>query len=171
MVNAGAGEGSMQRAVVAKTSYSDEELALKRRHFAQILQSIELLHRRFLDVITAELGRREKALSAVQALILSHASDRPLSLGQLQALGHYEGTNLSYNVGKLAESGYIILSRPEWDKRSSVIGLTADGQEVASLIARTIDEHSASLAGIGITDDELSLITRTLKGLHRLWSA
>ena len=161
----------MHRTAAAKTSQNDEVLALKSRHFTQMLQFIELLHRRFLDVITAELGRREKALSAVQALILSHASERPLSVGQLQALGHNEGTNLTYNVTKLAENGFITLSRPEWDKRSSVIELTAEGREVAGLIANTIEEHAAALAGIGIADDALSLITQTLKALNRQWSS
>lgn len=160
----------MQRAAVARTSYSDEELALKGRHFTQMLQSVELLHRRFLDVLTTELGWRGKALSAVQALILSHASERPMSLGQLLALGHYEGTNLSYNVGKLAENGFLNLSRPEWDKRSSIIELTAEGQEVAGLVARAIGEQAASLPDIGITEDELALVTRTFKSLHRRWS-
>ena len=149
----------MHRTAVAKSSQNDEELALKCRHFTQMLQFIELLHRRFLDVVTAELGRREKALSAMQALILSHASERPLSVGQLLALGHYEGTNLTYNVTKLAENGFITLSRPEWDKRSSLIELTAEGREVAGLIASTIEQHAAALAGIGIPkDDLLSLI-------------
>ncbi|WP_162914465.1 MarR family winged helix-turn-helix transcriptional regulator [Taklimakanibacter lacteus] len=160
----------MQRAVFAKTSYSDEELALKGWHFTQMLQSIELLHRRFLDVLTTELGRREKGLSAVQALILSHASERPLSLGQLSALGHYEGTNLTYNVAKLAENGFLTLSRPEWDKRSSVIELTVEGQEIASLVARTIGEHAASLPDIGITEEVLTLVTTTFKSLHHRWS-
>jgi len=161
----------MHRTAVAKSSQNDEELALKSRHFTQMLQFVELLHRRFLDVITAELGRREKALSAVQALILSHASERPMSVGQLLALGHYEGTNLTYNVTKLAENGFITLSRPEWDKRSSVIELTAEGREVAGLIASAIEQHAAALAGIGIPKDDLSLITQTLKALNQQWSS
>ena len=161
----------MKTAVAARAYYSDEELAIKGRNFTQMLQSIELLHRRFLDVITTELGRRDKALSSVQALILSNVGEKPISLGQLLALGHYEGTNLAYDVNKLAESGYITLSRPQWDKRSSLIELTGEGREVTHLISQALDGHAVSLADIGITGAELTLVTDTLRTLNQRWSA
>lgn len=162
----------MKTAAYARAHHlSDEELAIKSRHFARLLQSIELLHRRFLDVVTAELGRRDKTLSSVQALILSHAHGKPISLGELQALGHYEGTNLAYNVGKLAEGGFITLSRPQWDKRSSLIELTSEGHSVAELISQLLDSHAGSLAEMGIDEADLFLTNRMLNGLNRLWSA
>lgn len=161
----------MKTAVVARTDHSAEELAIKCRLFAQMLQSIELLHRRFLDVITAELGRRDKALSSVQALILSHASEKPLSIGQLVTPGQYDGTNLSYNINKLAENGYITLSRPKWDKRSSLIELTDQGREVAGLLSQILDSHAGLLAEIGLTETELSLLTRALRALNQQWSS
>lgn len=146
------------------------ELTHKSRHFTQILHSVEMLHHRFLDVISAELGRRDKALSSVQALILCHASETPISLGQLQALGQYEGTNLTYNISKLAEGGYVKLSRPQWDKRSSLIELTEEGRQVAQVILCALDIHADSLAGIGISAQELLLLTRALKDINHLWS-
>ena len=85
----------MKTTAVAKPQQPDVEVASKGENFVRILQSIELLHRRFLDVVTAELGHRDNALSSVQALILSHASAKPISAGELQALGHFEGTNVS----------------------------------------------------------------------------
>lgn len=161
----------MKTAAAARIHHCDDKLAIKGEHFIQMLQAIELLHRRFLDVITTELGRRETALSSVQALILSHVGDKPISLGQLQSLGHYEGTNLTYNIGKLAKNGYVILSRPQWDKRSSLIELTSEGREVAQLISKIIDGHAGALAEIGISGAELSLITRTLTHLNKFWTA
>jgi DNA-binding MarR family transcriptional regulator len=158
------------KTAVARYHRCDEELVSKGRHFSQMLQSIELLHRRFLDVVSVELGRRDKALSSVQALILCQVGEKPTSLGELQALGHYEGTNLAYNVGKLAASGYISLSRPQWDKRSSIIELSAEGRDVAQLLAQLIDSQAASLAEIGISEADLLLTARMLKGLNHLWS-
>lgn len=160
----------MKMVVAARSRHSDAELAIKGERFVQLLQSIEFLHRRFLDVITMELGRRSKALSSVQALILSHASEKPMSLGELQARGHYEGTNLAYNVGKLVESGYVTLTRPQWDKKSSIIELTAEGRDVAQLISQLLDSHAASLAETGISETDLELTTRMLKSLSRAWS-
>lgn len=161
----------MKTATAARPRRPDAELMSKSEHFARMMQSIELLHRRFLDVVTTELGRRNKTLSSVQALILSHAQGKAISLGELQALGHYEGTNLAYNVSKLAESGYISLVRPQWDKRSSLIELTAEGQDVAQLISQLIDSHAQLLGEAGISEVDLSLTTRMLNGLNRLWSA
>ncbi|MGE4252731.1 MAG: MarR family winged helix-turn-helix transcriptional regulator [Parvibaculaceae bacterium] len=160
----------MKTAAVAKAQQHDETIVAKGEHFVQMLQSIELLHRRFLDVLTAELGQRDKTLSSVQALILSHAYGKRVSMGELQALGHYEGTNLAYNVGKLAEGGYVTLARPQWDKRSSLIELTAEGRDVAHLVSRLLANHAGALAEAGINEADLSLTTRMLNGLNRLWS-
>lgn len=160
----------MNMAVAVATDYDEIELAHKSRHFTQMLQSIEVLHRRFLDVITVKLDHCDKALSSVQALILCHASEKPMSLGQLQAIGQYEGTNLVYNVTKLAEGGYVRLSRPQWDKRSSLIELTEQGRQVSQVILCALDIHADSLSGIGITTQELLLLTRALKDINHLWS-
>jgi hypothetical protein len=51
----------MKTAAVANQN-PDAELAIKGEHFVH-MQTIELLHRRFLDVVTAELGRRESPRS------------------------------------------------------------------------------------------------------------
>jgi DNA-binding MarR family transcriptional regulator len=160
----------MTTPLMAKPDQTDRELVSKRDHFARVLQSIEVLHRRLLDLVTAELGRGGKTLSSVQALILRHAQGRPISLGELQASGCYEGANLTYNVGKLAEDGYITLARPQWDKRSSRIELTSEGQDVARLVSRLFDSHAGSLAKGGISEADLSLTTRALNGLNRIWS-
>lgn len=160
----------MTTAFAAKTEFDEIELTHKSRHFTQMLQSVEMLHRRFLDVISVELGRRDKALSSIQALILCHTSERPISVGQLQALGQYEGTNLIYNISKLAEGGYVKLSRPQWDKRSSLIELTEEGRQVSHIILCALDIHADSLAGIGISSQELLLLTRALKDINHLWS-
>ena len=161
----------MKTTAVAMSQQPNVEVAGKGENFVRMLQSIELLHRRFLDVITTELGHRDKALSSVQALILSHARAKPLSVGELQALGHYEGTNLSYNVGKLAEGGYITMTRPQWDKRSILIELTPEGREVAQLISQLIDSHARSLEAIGISEADLALTAHMLGELNRKWSA
>jgi DNA-binding MarR family transcriptional regulator len=172
MVNATIKEDQhlMKTTAVAKPHQPDVEVARKGENFARILQSIELLHRRFLDVVTAELGHRDNALSSVQALILSHASAKPISAGELQALGHFEGINVSYNIGKLAEGGYITLTRPQWDKRSILIELTSEGRDVAQLVWALIDNHARSLAEIGISEADLVLTARMLNELNRRWS-
>lgn len=160
----------MSPSTAVRADYDEIDLAHKNKHFAQMLQSVEILHRRFPDVTAKEHNRRDNALSAEQALILCHASERPISLWQLQALGQFEGTNLTYNIAKLTEGGYVKLSRPQWDKRSSLIELTEQGRQVSQVILCTLDIHADSLSGIGITTQELTLLTRALMDIHHLWS-
>lgn len=160
----------MTTACAADSDCDEIELLRKAEQFTQVLQSVETLHHRYLNVISSELGRHDKALSVVQALILCHASEKPMSLGQLQALSQYEGTNLAYNVSKLADGGYVKLSCPQWDKRSSLIELTEEGRQVAQVILCALDIHADSLAGNGISSQELLLLTRALKDINHLWS-
>ena len=155
---------------VTGSQQHDTMLVGNRESFGRMLQSIELLHRSFLDVLSLELGRRDKTLSAVEALILTHVCDKPMSVGELHALGHYEGTSLSYNIGKLAEDGYIALARTQWDKRSILIEITPEGSAVAQIVLQLIDSHAESLAEIGISEADLSLTVRILDGLDNLWS-
>lgn len=160
----------MKTAPAAGTDYDETDLAHRNKHFAQMLQSVEILHRRVPDATASEPKRRPASLSAEQALILCHASKKPVSLGQLQALGQFEGTNLTHNITKLTEGGYVKLSRPQWDKRSSLIELTEQGRQVSQIILCALDIHADSLSGNGITAQELTLLTRALEEINHLWS-
>lgn len=154
----------------AKKDYDEIDLVRRNKHFARMLRSVEILRRRLPDAAAHEHDRRDNALSAEQALILCHASEKPVSLGQLQALGQLEGTNLSQNITKLTEAGYVKLSRPHWDKRSSLIELTEQGRQVSQIILCALDIHADSLSGIDITAHELTLLTRALTDINHLWS-
>ena len=43
----------------------------------------------------------------VQALLLFNVGDQELTAGELRTRGHYLGSNVSYNLKKLVESGYV----------------------------------------------------------------
>jgi hypothetical protein len=59
---------------------------------------IERLHRRFLDVIKAELDRLSILdINNVQTLILFNISEDQLTVGELTRRGYYLGSNVSYN--------------------------------------------------------------------------
>ena len=139
-------------------------------HFSQMMQSIELLHRRFLDVLSNELTRNHKALSAIQALILHHIGGDSVSLGDLIARGYYQGTNLSYNIAKLGDSGFVTLTNPQWDKRSTRVCLTTSGRGVAELVGALLDDHANRLDDMGLVEADLFLLSRAFKGLEKHWS-
>ena len=69
---------------------------------------IERLHRHFLEVLKTELDRLGiQDINNVQSLILYNIGDDELTVGELTARGYYLGSNVSYNVKKMVENGYL----------------------------------------------------------------
>src|SRR5262245_47833110 len=90
-----------------------------RGEYLQALQLIERLHRLLLDVIKDEFDRSGPAdLNSVQALLLYNMGDSELTAGELKTRGYYLGSNVSYNLKKLVDMGYIDYERSETDRRS-----------------------------------------------------
>jgi hypothetical protein len=87
--------------------------------YLEALTLVERLHRRLLDVIKDEFDRRGRSdVNAVQALLLYNISDKELTAGELRTRGYYLGSNVSYNVKKLVETGYLHHARSRIDRRA-----------------------------------------------------
>ena len=95
-----------------------------KHRYLEALTLIERLHRRLLDVIKDDFERTgEKEVNPVQALLLFNISDAELTAGELKTRGHYQGSNVSYNLKKLVEADYVNHERSANDKRSVRISL------------------------------------------------
>src|ERR1043165_9244240 len=80
---------------------------LKGRYLVS-LKLIERLHRLLLDVIKDEFERLGRSdVNSVQALLLYNIGDAELTAGELTSRGYYLGSNVSYNLKKLVDAGYI----------------------------------------------------------------
>jgi len=76
--------------------------------YLEALTLVERLHRRLLDVIKDEFDRRGRAdINSVQALLLYNIGDKELTAGELRTRGYYLGSNVSYNLKKLVELGFL----------------------------------------------------------------
>ena len=70
------------------------------------LALVERLHRLLLDVIKDEFERvGVLEINAVQALLLFNIGDHEVTAGELKSRGYYQGSNVSYNLKKLVETG------------------------------------------------------------------
>ena len=143
-----------------------------RRHYLETLNLVERLHRQLLDVIKDELDRRdEREINSVQALLLFNVGDQELTAGELRTRGHYLGSNVSYNLKKLVEGGYIHHERSEVDRRSVRIKLTEKGREVRDIVEALYQKHVRTVEQVGgINADEFTTLNKSLHRLERFWT-
>ncbi|HJR55870.1 MAG TPA: winged helix DNA-binding protein, partial [Rhizomicrobium sp.] len=111
-----------------------ESASALRKSYLETLNLVERLHRQLLDVIKDELDRRdEREINSVQALLLFNVGDQELTAGELRTRGYYLGSNVSYNLKKLVEMGFLDHQRSRVDRRSVRIRLTDTGREVRDI--------------------------------------
>ncbi|MCA0434171.1 MAG: MarR family transcriptional regulator [Proteobacteria bacterium] len=143
-----------------------------KHRYLEALTLIERLHRRLLDVIKDDFERTgEKEVNPVQALLLFNISDAELTAGELKTRGHYQGSNVSYNLKKLVESGYVNHERSSNDKRSVRVSLTEKGQEIRQRVDALYNRQLQAIEEVvGISADEFERINKALTRLERYWT-
>jgi DNA-binding MarR family transcriptional regulator len=140
--------------------------------YLSMLNAIERLHRLLLDVIKNELDKVGCLdINSVQALLLYNIGDAELTAGELRSRGYYLGSNVSYNLKKLTDSGYLINERSKMDKRSVRIRLTSKGQHIRSLLEELFERQVGSLEPIAeISSGDVCNISKAMYKLEKFWS-
>jgi DNA-binding MarR family transcriptional regulator len=158
---------------VAKTQGGEkmEAPGKLRPRYLECLNLVERLHRQLLDVIKDELDRRgERVVNSVQALLLFNIGDQELTAGELRTRGHYLGSNVSYNLKKLVEAGYIHHQRSESDRSSVHVSLTDKGREIREVVTALFERHLDSLEAVGnVTAEDFETLNTSLRRLERFW--
>jgi len=140
--------------------------------YLESLQLVERLHRRLLDVVKDEFDRNGRTdINAVQALLLFNIGDSVLTAGELRSRGYYLGSNVSYNLKKLVELGFVNHEKSKSDRRSVRISLTEKGKEVADIVAELYNRHILSIEQVGgIGTEEFQAMNRAMQRLDRFWN-
>lgn len=140
--------------------------------YLETLTMVERLHRRLLDVIKDEFDRRGRSdVNAVQALLLYNIGDKELTAGELRTKGYYLGSNVSYNVKKLVEMGFLHHARSRIDRRSVRISLTEKGKDVHRIVAGLYAKHARTVEQIGgVPKEDLDRVNVSLQRLERYWT-
>jgi DNA-binding MarR family transcriptional regulator len=140
--------------------------------YLEALTLVERLHRRLLDVIKDEFDRRGRNdINAVQALLLFNIGDKELTAGELRTRGYYLGSNVSYNLKKLVEMGFLDHQRSRVDRRSVRIKLTDKGREVRAIVDDLYKKHVRTVEQVGgITSEEFAGLNKALQRLERFWT-
>ncbi|PJE31904.1 transcriptional regulator, MarR family [Pseudooceanicola antarcticus] len=140
--------------------------------YLEALALVERLHRLLLDVIKDEFERvGVLEINAVQALLLFNIGENEVTAGELKSRGYYQGSNVSYNLKKLVEMGYMHHERCEIDRRSVRVRLTQKGREIREVVSELFARHAEGLESRGVLDfGGLDDITTSLRRVERFWS-
>ncbi|HWV82203.1 MAG TPA: winged helix DNA-binding protein [Hyphomicrobiaceae bacterium] len=143
-----------------------------RSEYLQALRLIERLHRLLLDVIKDEFDRQGGAeLNSVQALLLYNIGESELTAGELKTRGYYLGSNVSYNLKKLVDMGYLHYKRSEVDRRSVKVSLTPKGMAACDIVDKLYHRQLGSLEVVGeVNQGDVQGLNRALMRLERFWS-
>ncbi|MCA0927510.1 MarR family winged helix-turn-helix transcriptional regulator [Ruegeria profundi] len=140
--------------------------------YLEALALVERLHRLLLDVIKDEFERVGiLEINAVQALLLFNIGDHEVTAGELKSRGYYQGSNVSYNLKKLVEMGYMHHQRCEIDRRSVRVRLTPRGREIRDIVSDLFARHAEGLQTRGVLGLEgIDDITTSLRRVERYWT-
>ncbi|EKE73441.1 MarR family winged helix-turn-helix transcriptional regulator [Celeribacter baekdonensis] len=140
--------------------------------YLEALSLVERLHRLLLDVIKDEFERVGiLEINAVQALLLFNVGENEVTAGELKTRGYYQGSNVSYNLKKLVDMGYMHHQRCEIDRRSVRVKLTAKGDHVRVTVAELFSRHAEGLQGKGVISSAgIEDINTSLRRVERYWA-
>ncbi len=137
--------------------------------YLEAIRLTERLHRQFLELVKSELDRLGiEDINNVQAFILFNIGSDDLTVGELTNRGYYLGSNVSYNVRKMVENGYLMQERSTHDRRSIRVKLSAKGLELCQVMDRMFDRQISALGEVA-TDAELTSAANTFRRLERFW--
>jgi DNA-binding MarR family transcriptional regulator len=140
--------------------------------YQKALSLVERLHRQLLDVVKDDLDRAGHVdLTPVQALLVYNIGDSEWSAGELKSRGFYLGSNVSYNLKKLHDLGYVESGKSVHDKRQIRLRLTEDGRALRLQLAGMFARHASTLRPVGgVETPDLEASNKTLSRLERFWA-
>ncbi len=142
-----------------------------KKEYLELTRLIERLHRRFLDLLRAELNRLGiRDINSVQALLLANIGHEQIAIRDLVERGYYQGSNVSYNIKKLAEMGYVEQTRSAHDRRSVCICLTDKALAIVDDIRALEQRIAAQLSDLEVGSIEIDAVCQALRRVERTWT-
>ena len=138
--------------------------------YLEVISLVERLHRHFLEVVKLELeGLGIHDINNVQGMMLYNIGDAEMTVGELTLRGCYLGSNVSYNVKKMVENGYLTQERSLHDRRSIRVRLTDKGTRLRDRVSVMHQRHEQMLSQAALGMEDLQTVGATLRRLERFW--
>lgn len=141
-------------------------------NYLESIALLERLHRLLLDVVKDEFERLGVLeINSVQALLLFNIGENEVTAGELKSRGYYQGSNVSYNLKKLVELGYMHHQRSDIDRRSVRVRLSEKGRKIRIMLHELFARHAEGLDKRGLINrTAMDEITTSLKRMERFWT-
>ena len=138
--------------------------------YLEVISLVERLHRHFLEVVKLELeGLGIYDINNVQGMMLFNIGEAEMTIGELTLRGCYLGSNVSYNVKKMVENGYLTQQRSLHDRRSIHVRLTQKGIRLRDCLTEMLRRHADLLSQAALSAEDLQGAGATLRRLERFW--
>src|SRR6202162_5330804 len=113
-------------------------------------------------ILTNSASHREDA---------AHRDARPIGSCPRDVRGQagYLGSNVSDNVKKMVENGYLAQERSVHDRRSVHVKLTGKGRKLRDRLSGMHERHIKLLKQTAVTETDLEAVATTLRRLERFW--
>ena len=139
--------------------------------YLEVISLVERLHRHFLEVVKLELeGLGIHDINNVQGMMLFNIGDAEMTVGELTLRGCYLGSNVSYNVKKMVENGYLAQQRSLHDRRSIHVRLTEKGIRLRGSLTTMHRRHAEMLPHAAVSAEDLQGANAALRRLERFWT-
>ncbi len=140
--------------------------------YLETLSMVERLHRLLLDVIKDEFERLGLLdINAVQALLLFNVGTNEVTAGELKSRGYYQGSNVSYNLKKLVEAGYMHHQKCNIDRRAVRVRLTEKGRNICDTVSKLFERHAEGIEDRKVLGEmSLAEINDSLRRMERYWT-
>ena len=144
---------------------------MNQHEFLDLFVLAERLHRQFLEVIQLELDRLNiRDINDVRALMLLNIGDSEMTASELLWRGCYLGSNVSYNLKKLTETGYVIQERSQHDRRVIMVRNSEKGMALCGVLKAMNERYIAALSQANCKEEDLMTCRQMLRTLHHFWS-
>ncbi|MHA1128290.1 MAG: MarR family winged helix-turn-helix transcriptional regulator [Alphaproteobacteria bacterium] len=155
-----------------QTSLNEQEAPDDLSIYLDTLSKLERLHRLLLDVVKDEFERlRLLDINSVQGLLLFNIGEQEVTAGELKSRGYYQGSNVSYNLKKLVETGYMHHEKCAVDRRAVRVRLTDKGQNIRQAISDLFARHAEGIIDSPeMSADSLAAVNTHLRHVERFWT-
>lgn len=155
-----------------QTAVNDQGAPDNLSTYLDTLGRLERLHRLLLDVVKDEFERLGLIdINSVQGLLLFNIGEQEVTAGELKSRGYYQGSNVSYNLKKLVESGYMHHEKCAVDRRSVRVRLTGKGRNIRAALSEMFAKHADGLvSGSAMKENSLNDVNAQLRLVERYWA-